>query len=129
MLWLRCELPTVTDANVVLGYLDPDYFLGGKMKLSYEKAYNAIKKEVADKLNISVLDAAKGIVDLVNVNMANGIREMTIQRGGLRSFRSFQREGWSGTSSSNRTRIRHRFRVYPERILHFLCGRDVNVRY
>lgn len=75
------ELPTVTDANVVLGYLDPDYFLGGKMKLSYEKAYNAIKKEVADKLNISVLEAAKGIIDLVNVNMANGIREMTIQRG------------------------------------------------
>lgn len=75
------ELPTVTDANLVLGYLDPDYFLGGKMKLDYEKAYIAIKDHIASKLNISVLQAAKGIIDMVNVNMANGIREATIQRG------------------------------------------------
>ena len=75
------KLPTVTDANLVLGYLDPDYFLGGKMKLDYEKAYVAIEDHIASKLDISVLQAAKGIIDMVNVNMANGIREATIQRG------------------------------------------------
>lgn len=75
------EMPTVTDANLVLGYLNPDFFLGGKMKLDLEKAREAIETHVADKLNISIEDAAKGIIDLVDVSMANGIREITIKRG------------------------------------------------
>lgn len=75
------ELPTVTDANLVLGYLNPDYFLGGKMTLNVESAKFAIKKQVADKLGISVEEAAQGIIDMVNVNMANGIREITTKRG------------------------------------------------
>ncbi|AGK53604.1 hydantoinase/oxoprolinase family protein [Bacillus sp. 1NLA3E] len=75
------ELPTVTDANLVLGYLNPGYFLGGKMKLDLEAARRAIKTQVADKLGISVEEAAQGIIDMVNVNMANGIREITTKRG------------------------------------------------
>jgi N-methylhydantoinase A len=61
--------------------LNPDYFLGGKMKLDLEKAEQAIKKHVADKLGISVQEAAQGIVDMINVSMANGIREITVKRG------------------------------------------------
>lgn len=75
------ELPTVTDANLVLGYLDGDYFLGGKMKLDVEKATKAIKEKIADKLGLTVLEAARGIIDMVNVNMSNGIREITVKRG------------------------------------------------
>lgn len=75
------DKPTVTDANLILGYLNPDYFLGGKMKLDKSKAYKAIKKEVADKLGLTVVEAARGIVDMINVNMANGIREATVNRG------------------------------------------------
>lgn len=75
------QLPTVTDANLVLGYLNPDFFLGGKMKLDREKAEEAIKREVADKLGLSVQEAAQGIIDMINVSMANGIREITVKRG------------------------------------------------
>ncbi|MBB6446568.1 hydantoinase/oxoprolinase family protein [Bacillus benzoevorans] len=75
------ELPTVTDANLVLGYLNPDYFLGGKMKLDLDAARKAIKNQVADKLGMIVEEAARGIIDMVNVNMANGIREITTKRG------------------------------------------------
>ncbi|HHW37351.1 MAG TPA: hydantoinase/oxoprolinase family protein [Bacillales bacterium] len=75
------ELPTVTDANLVLGYLNPDYFLGGKMKLDVESAKQAIKKQIADKLGLTVEEAAQGIIDMVNVNMANGIREISTKRG------------------------------------------------
>lgn len=75
------ERPTITDANLILGYLNPDYFLGGKMRLYPEKAEQAIKTYVADPLGISVEEAAKGIIHLANVQMANGIRHITIKRG------------------------------------------------
>lgn len=75
------DKPTVTDANLVLGYLNPNYFLGGKMTLDIEKARQAIQTEVADKLNISVYEAARGIINMVNFNMANGIREAIVNRG------------------------------------------------
>ncbi|VEF46579.1 hydantoin utilization protein A [Bacillus freudenreichii] len=75
------ENPTVTDANLVLGYLNPDYFLGGKMKLDKDAAYKAIEEKVAKRLGITVTQAARGIIDMINVNMANGIREATINRG------------------------------------------------
>jgi N-methylhydantoinase A len=75
------EFPTVTDANLVLGYLNPDYFLGGKMQLDIAAAKQAIKTQVADKLGLTIEEAAQGIIDMVNINMANGIREITTKRG------------------------------------------------
>ncbi|MDP4154756.1 MAG: hydantoinase/oxoprolinase family protein [Bacillota bacterium] len=75
------EFPTVTDANLVLGYLNHDYFLGGKMKLDLAAARQAIKTQVADKLGLTIEEAAQGIIDMVNINMANGIREITTKRG------------------------------------------------
>jgi N-methylhydantoinase A len=74
------EEPTVTDADVVLGYIDPDYFLGGKMKLDYEAAERAIKK-VADKLGMSIIETAAGIVEIVNHQMADLVHNFTVERG------------------------------------------------
>jgi N-methylhydantoinase A len=73
--------PTVTDANLFLGFLDPDYFLGGEMKLDSEASRNPIKTHVADPLNISPLEAANGIFKIVNNNMTNGIRVVSVQKG------------------------------------------------
>jgi len=75
------ELPTCTDANLVLGYLDKDFFAGGRILLNYDKAESAIKKNVADKLNMSVLEAAAGMYQVINVNMASGVREVSVKRG------------------------------------------------
>jgi N-methylhydantoinase A len=81
------ELPTVTDANLVLGRLNPDYFLGGRIPLFPERAIKAIKEKVADKMAYSVEEAAVSIIRIVNANMAKGISGVSVQRGyDLREF-------------------------------------------
>jgi N-methylhydantoinase A len=75
------ELPTCTDADLILGYLDPDYFAGGKMRLNRKRAEKAIEKHVARKLDMSVVEAAAGMYDVINVNMAAGVREVSVKRG------------------------------------------------
>ena len=74
------KLPTVTDADVVLGYINPDYLLGGSMKVFKEKAEAAIRT-VADPLGMSVIEAAQGIYRIINSHMADLIRKVTIERG------------------------------------------------
>lgn len=73
--------PTVTDANLILGYLDPAYFLGGRMSLDIEGARQAIKTHIADKLKMSVEEAAWGIHQIANENMANAARVHALERG------------------------------------------------
>ncbi|MBL4928994.1 hydantoinase/oxoprolinase family protein [Fuscibacter oryzae] len=73
--------PTVTDAYVVLGYISPEHFLNGRMKIDRELAVKAVKDYIADPLGISVEDAALGITQVVNENMLGGILDMTIRRG------------------------------------------------
>jgi N-methylhydantoinase A len=75
------ELPTCTDADLLLGYLDKDYFAGGKIPLNEEKAVEAINKYIADKLKIDVTEAAAGMYHVINVNMAAGVREVSLKRG------------------------------------------------
>jgi N-methylhydantoinase A len=75
------ENPTVTDADVVLGYIDPEYFLGGEIELDRELALRAIEEKVAHPLGMSVRDAAAGIVEIANQHMSDLIRKMTIERG------------------------------------------------
>jgi N-methylhydantoinase A len=72
--------PTVTDANLVLGYLNPKGLLGGRLPLDLEKARKAIKT-IADPLDISVERAAYGMFTIVNSNMVNGIRRVSVERG------------------------------------------------
>jgi N-methylhydantoinase A len=71
---------TVTDANLVLGRLDPDYFLGGQMPLYPELARAAVAR-VADRLGSSLEDGALAIVRMANENMANAVRLLTVDRG------------------------------------------------
>jgi len=75
------RMPTVTDANAVLGYLNPREFCDGTMKLQLEDARAALEEAVAHPLRVSVAEAASGIYRLVNANMANAIRKMSAQRG------------------------------------------------
>lgn len=75
------ENPTVTDADLILGFLNEDYFLGGTMKLHKDKAIAAMKKKIADPLKISVEEAAWGIHRIVNENMANAARVHIIEKG------------------------------------------------
>lgn len=75
------ESPTVTDADAVLGYLDPSHFLGGRMALSLDDASKAIEKTVGEPLGLDLMQAAQGIVDIVNSNMADAIRMISIERG------------------------------------------------
>ncbi len=73
--------PTVTDASVVLGYLDPDYFAGGALALDPAPARAAIEEKIAKPLGFSVEEAALGIHRVVNAQMAEGIRLVSIKRG------------------------------------------------
>ncbi len=74
------EQPTVTDANVVLGYLDPGYFLGGRMTLNAAKARQAIETYAAEALRIDPVAAAWGVHSIVNENMAQAARTHLIER-------------------------------------------------
>jgi len=73
--------PTVTDANVILGYVNPAALLGGRMSLDKQKAYDAVKARIADPLDLSVERAAYGMFTIVNNNMVNGIRRVSVERG------------------------------------------------
>jgi N-methylhydantoinase A len=73
--------PTVTDANVVLGRVNPDYFLGGQLRLDATRSREAVEARVARPLGLSLEAAAMGIVDIVDAHMADLIRKMTIERG------------------------------------------------
>jgi len=73
--------PTVTDANLVLGYLDPAYFLGGRLRLDERAAADAIDRLVAQPLGIGVVEAAYAIHALVNESMATAARMHVVERG------------------------------------------------
>jgi N-methylhydantoinase A len=72
--------PTVTDANLVLGRIDPDSFLGGKMRLDVEAAHAAVAS-LAGELSMEPLELAEGILDVVNAKMAQAIRTITVEKG------------------------------------------------
>lgn len=73
--------PTVTDANLILGYLNPKHLSGGDLKLNYDKAFQAIQQKIAIPLGISVEQAAYGIRQVANDNMIRAVKAVTIERG------------------------------------------------
>jgi N-methylhydantoinase A len=73
--------PTVTDAQVVLGRLDPDHALGGDLRLDPELAWKAVEEKIAKPLGMSTKEAAIGIVKIINSNMALAIRSNSVARG------------------------------------------------
>ncbi|MGI9409594.1 MAG: hydantoinase/oxoprolinase family protein, partial [Hyphomicrobiaceae bacterium] len=81
------EEATVTDASIVLGYLDPDYFAGGRFVLDEQRARDVIERQIAEPLGMSVEAAAIGIHRIANAHMADGIRLVSVNRGhDVRSF-------------------------------------------
>jgi N-methylhydantoinase A len=73
--------PTITDANLVLGRLNPDFFLGGEVPLDVDRAHRAIEERCARKLGLDVLTVAHGIVEIANAAMTNALRLVSVQRG------------------------------------------------
>ena len=79
--------PTITDCNLVLGYLGEDNFLGGKMSLNANMAYAAVEANVAAPLGMAVAEAAEGIVRIIDVKMQEAIKAISTMRGhDLRDF-------------------------------------------
>jgi N-methylhydantoinase A/oxoprolinase/acetone carboxylase beta subunit len=74
------KYPTVTDANLVLGRLVPEYFLGGKMKIHPERSQK-ILTNLAGKIKKSLLETASGVIQIANANMEKAIRVISIERG------------------------------------------------
>ena len=85
--------PTVTDADLILGYLNPDYYLGGEIKLDFEAAKKAFE-DISKKLNISISEAAWGVHEIVNENMANAAKIHATERG--KDVRSFTMVAFGG---------------------------------
>lgn len=75
------KLPTCTDADLLLGYLDPASFAGGKLTLNPKLALRAVDEYIARPLGVDVDQAAAGMYRVINTNMAHGVREITIKRG------------------------------------------------
>ena len=74
------DKPTVTDANVLAGRINPDYFLGGEIKLDVENAQRAMKP-IADHFKVSVEEAAMGVIRLADANMINALKLVSVRRG------------------------------------------------
>ena len=72
---------TVSDADLVLGYLNEECFLGGRMRLDKEKSLEVLRKKIAEPMNMSVADAASGIYRITNSHMSDLIRRATVERG------------------------------------------------
>ena len=75
------EIPTVTDADLVLGYIDPNYFLGGSLKLNKAKATQAIKEKIADPLGLRTEEAAYGIKTIIDNRMRDAVQGLIMGRG------------------------------------------------
>ena len=73
--------PTVSDADLILGYLNQDYFLGGRMRLDREAALQAVKRRIAEPLGMSESEAALGIYRISNAHMSDLIRRATVEKG------------------------------------------------
>ena len=73
--------PTCTDADLVLGYLDPDYFLGGRMPLSRERALAAVERRIAGPLGLDAVTAAAAMAEVIDLTMAAGTKDVSLARG------------------------------------------------
>jgi N-methylhydantoinase A len=102
---------TVTDADVVLGYLDPERFAGGRLQLDLDRARTAIEADVAEPLDLSADSAAYGIEQIVDENMANASRIHAMERGTDLSARTLVAFGGNGplhaSELAERVGVRH----------------------
>ncbi|RQD76531.1 MAG: hydantoinase/oxoprolinase family protein [Candidatus Syntrophonatronum acetioxidans] len=73
--------PTVTDANLILGRINPSFLLGGEMEIHLDKARDAVEEKLARPMKVPVEEAAEGILKVVNANMVRGIRVVSVEKG------------------------------------------------
>jgi N-methylhydantoinase A len=99
---------TVTDANVVLGYLNPEYFLGGRMKIFPDHSRDAIAA-LAARLNLEPVAVAHGIYELANTKMGSALRLITVQRG--IDPREFVLVAFGGAGPIHVTKVAEQFRI------------------
>jgi N-methylhydantoinase A len=111
--------PTVTDADLILGYLDPRYFLGGRMALDVAAAERAIQERLAEPLGLDVARAAWTVHQVVNENMANATRVHTVERG--RDARAFPLFAFGGAGPVHAYRVAEKLGV-TEVIAPFAAG-------
>ena len=104
--------PTITDANVVLGRLDPDNFLGGQMKLDAEGAARGIAEKIAKPMKMDTVAAAQAIVEIAISKMSLAVREVSVQKGyDPRDF-ALVASGGAGPAACDRDRARA---AHPDR--------------
>jgi N-methylhydantoinase A len=101
--------PTVTDADLILGYLDPSYFLGGRMALDVGAAERAIQRTLAEPLGLDVARAAWTVHQVVNENMANATRVHAVERG--RDARAFPLFAFGGAGPVHAYRVAEKLAV------------------
>ena len=111
--------PTLTDANLVLGYLDPEFFLGGRMNLDAEAAQKAIAEKIGGPLDLKITRAAWGIHDVVNEDVARAFRIHAAERGF--DYRVSSMVAFGGSGPMHAARIARKLRV-PKIILPFGAG-------
>ena len=97
------EEPTITDANLILGRLDPSYFADGEISLDTEAAKKAIHKHCAEPLGLSIEAAAHGIIEIANTAMVNALRLVSVQRG--HDPRDFILMGFGGAGPAHVVRL------------------------
>ncbi|MBE2245007.1 MAG: hydantoinase/oxoprolinase family protein [Burkholderiaceae bacterium] len=103
------EQPTVTDANVVLGYIDPGFFLGGTTKLRKDLSEKVIRERIAEPLGLSVPEAAAAIYEVINANMASGTDVAFAKRG--YDPRDFALVAAGGAAAVHAVRIMQELRI------------------
>jgi N-methylhydantoinase A len=103
------DQPTVTDANLVLGYLDPEYFAGGSMPLHPERGRAALERNVCEPLGIDVASAAHAIHQIANANMGSAVHVVTVQRG--IDPRGFAMLALGGAGPAHAARVAERFGI------------------
>ena len=116
---LGCTEPTVTDADLLLGYLDPAFFLGGRMRLDVEAARRAVEERVARPMGLSLTEAAWGIHRVVNENMAAAARIHGVERG--KDLRSYPLFGFGGAGPVHAWHVGRILKV-PSVMIPFAAG-------
>ena len=101
--------PTVTDANLVLGRLNPGYLLGGDLKLDSALAHAAIEQRIAKPLGLDIVKAAYSIVEIANVAMINALRLVSVQRG--HDPRDFALTAFGGAGPLHANRLAHEMNI------------------
>lgn len=103
------DRPTLSDANLLLGYYDPDHFLGGKMKLDLAAAERVIRRDVAEPLGLDVARAAFGIHEVVNEDVARAFRVHASEQGF--DYRSACMVAFGGSGPAHAARIARKLRM------------------